>query len=721
MVSLPRDSNQFLGSPSHHIHTTILGRQHSQDSRGRLKWTYMMMEKVLLTKIRVETSLRFAIDLIPSAALACQKRKGKVVEMEDMSRVYELFWDVKRSTYRVLAGIGESSQFLAGSLLEYPSLAEIAGYGQNSRIDLDGYWSDPVVQSYTKSSNEMIPYTMKGKPLVLSWGQTPRLDSDVRVLLDSGSGTPSILASCMITYLSMTFRFPYYVRYMDIFAFIHTSNHTKVKVVKRERETTVGRTVPLLLVAPDCGESELEASVYKLFDEGGSAKASKEKETVVSDRLLARAVHNAKVRGNPIPTLPFVTSSISATPECEGEDSSHHSGANIAKAEVDSFVRPSVPVITAATTVTSTVDPAMVIKDKIVKPSPISADSTLASGTDPAMGGFMNLSGSDFLIGGIRTDTEAAEAICLRVEASNFEVYKLQDAQLKVVNDKFHKLYTNFVKMTLHLEERFYPHLLTIIAGRRWLLTHGLELANGKCLNTPKYLSALRTVISKAIKKGMQDGLAARITHGMEGHALTNVAAHNPFAEADYVSALQQLQSVNFPLLVELKTNKDARIEDLMNILRLEEHLAKRLGLNESQPHTNHLMVPIHHSLNKIIIGASALSLTLDVSNARIQRIRDDIVNHRSALRNVFTPLAKPFSAKVLMGTKGTFSTVPATVDTTKAFSITLPFASIVTPISVDYYEATSTDDQAASNESVVGESTNPFPNVDDTELVVPQ
>ncbi|PWA73479.1 P-loop containing nucleoside triphosphate hydrolases superfamily protein [Artemisia annua] len=54
--------------------------------------------KVLLTKIGVETSLRYAINLITSAALACQKRKGKVVEMEDVSRVYELFWDVKRST-----------------------------------------------------------------------------------------------------------------------------------------------------------------------------------------------------------------------------------------------------------------------------------------------------------------------------------------------------------------------------------------------------------------------------------------------------------------------------------------------------------------------------------------------------------------------------------------------------------------------------------------------
>ncbi|KAK1278155.1 hypothetical protein QJS04_geneDACA007331 [Acorus gramineus] len=53
--------------------------------------------KVLLTKIVTETSLRYAIQLITAAALACQKRKGKVVEMEDISRVYMLFLDVKRS------------------------------------------------------------------------------------------------------------------------------------------------------------------------------------------------------------------------------------------------------------------------------------------------------------------------------------------------------------------------------------------------------------------------------------------------------------------------------------------------------------------------------------------------------------------------------------------------------------------------------------------------
>nr|GFD25005.1 cold-regulated 47 [Tanacetum cinerariifolium] len=132
---------------------------------------------------------------------------------------------------------------------------------------------------------------------------------------------------------------------------------------------------------------------------------------------------------------------------------------------------------------------------------------------------------------------------------------------MKVVNDKLDKLYADFIKMTLHLEERFYPHLLTTIACRR--------------------------AISKAIEKGMQDGLAVGIAHGKEGRVLTDVATYNSSAKDDYVSALQELHNVNFSLFDELKSNKDVSVETLMIILRLEKFLAERLGLNESQPHVD--------------------------------------------------------------------------------------------------------------------------------------
>ncbi|GKE15476.1 hypothetical protein Tco_1423053, partial [Tanacetum coccineum] len=263
---------------------------------------------------------------------------------------------------------------------------------------------------------------------------------------------------------------------MDIFAFIHTLDPTKVKVVERERikdeplllVTTV-RTVPLLPVASDRAKSKLEASVDRIFDEGGignqkkqgdsaggrqgadiqpvseavdtaiedvapvQLKCQRKRKTVVvnasepSHHHPKRAVLNADVRGEAIPTLPFVTSSVSAKLEREGRDhtdsvvgpnlrtisapqrfvisldSSHHSGANVAEAEVDSLVRSFVPVMTVVTTVTSTVDPALVVKEKPVKPFLFSTDSSSAGGADPNTGFFLDLSASDFLVSGIRT------------------------------------------------------------------------------------------------------------------------------------------------------------------------------------------------------------------------------------------------------------------------------------------------------------------------------
>jgi len=52
----------------------------------------------LLTRIGMETSLRYAIQMIMIASLCCEKRKGTEVDIEDIKRVYSLFVDVKRST-----------------------------------------------------------------------------------------------------------------------------------------------------------------------------------------------------------------------------------------------------------------------------------------------------------------------------------------------------------------------------------------------------------------------------------------------------------------------------------------------------------------------------------------------------------------------------------------------------------------------------------------------
>ncbi|CAK4672542.1 hypothetical protein LEN26_007104 [Aphanomyces euteiches] len=54
--------------------------------------------KDLLTRIAMETSLRYAIHIIMTASLVCTKRKGTEVDVADIKKVYSLFVDVKRST-----------------------------------------------------------------------------------------------------------------------------------------------------------------------------------------------------------------------------------------------------------------------------------------------------------------------------------------------------------------------------------------------------------------------------------------------------------------------------------------------------------------------------------------------------------------------------------------------------------------------------------------------
>ncbi|GKF05812.1 hypothetical protein Tco_0036480, partial [Tanacetum coccineum] len=60
---------------------------------------------------------------------------------------------------------------------------------------------------------------------------------------------------------------------IDLLSFIRTADHMKVKIAERQRaedelkllDTTVGRVVPLLPIAPARADSELEDSVDRLF------------------------------------------------------------------------------------------------------------------------------------------------------------------------------------------------------------------------------------------------------------------------------------------------------------------------------------------------------------------------------------------------------------------------------------------------------------------------
>ena len=50
----------------------------------------------VLSRIGMETSLRYSIQLITTASLVARKRKGTEVSIDDVKRVYSLFLDESR-------------------------------------------------------------------------------------------------------------------------------------------------------------------------------------------------------------------------------------------------------------------------------------------------------------------------------------------------------------------------------------------------------------------------------------------------------------------------------------------------------------------------------------------------------------------------------------------------------------------------------------------------
>nr|GEY71433.1 hypothetical protein [Tanacetum cinerariifolium] len=612
-------------------------------------------------------------------------------------------------------------------------------------------------------------------------------------------------------------------------------------------------------IAPDRADSELEASVERLFDEGGSGTQMEQRDfarggldanihpvvkavnTVVEDvalvqarrqekrksmvvdvggvsrlpkklkedhetlsgasvggkspsalqRLLAEAMLNAKFEVAAISTLPFVTAYVSTTPKCEdgdatdfvaepnlhtigasqrfviSSDSSHHSGPTIVEAEVDSLVRSSAPIMTTATTVTFTVDSALVPKEKPVKPLyfllillqlaesiptlVMTHGSRLNDGhvcremvdefAHPKF--FASVRGmehdqlfTEFNVGSARQMSLSAE---VRMHAEynvkdkrrlksvvkrQDELLKARDREIKNLKAQLLLKATEAGRNDILEKERNALDVKVIdleasVVGKECDLTdlnaqlksiksqngnfadrvHELEISStglqekitvyDNCMEQLEEFQDDRigAAISRAIEKGMQSGLAAAVDHGREGRSLTDVAAYNLDPEADFNSSLQKFREVDFPLLVELKSHKDASTEDIMNVLRLEGALADASGINDLQPDIEQLKVPIHRSEDQVVLGETSLLFSL-----------------------------KPLSVTSLMGEASTSGVVPATSVTTTAISTTFASTSSIRPISIDDYEIVGVDGQegaGTNGQPVADGNVAPFPNIE--------
>ncbi|GJZ78849.1 hypothetical protein Tco_0643686 [Tanacetum coccineum] len=154
-------------------------------------------------------------------------------------------------------------------------------------------------------------------------------------------------------------------------------------------------------------------------------------------------------------------------------------------------------------------------------------------------------------------------------------------------------------KLSVDFDEELYPHMLTAIAGRHWVIGHGMRVAVMKCAESFELSQAFANVVSSGLAKGMSEGLKYVIEHGKAGRDLTIVESYDLEADGKYVHALQKLKDLKYPLLEKLEKLKDAPIEVIMASLYLESDSEEDAPkwIRDLRPISSQLKIPIYHEV----------------------------------------------------------------------------------------------------------------------------
>nr|GEX38904.1 reverse transcriptase domain-containing protein [Tanacetum cinerariifolium] len=124
--------------------------------------------------------------------------------------------------------------------------------------------------------------------------------------------------------------------------------------------------------------------------------------------------------------------------------------------------------------------------------------------------------------------------------------------------------------LSIDFDKELYPHMLTAIACRRWMIVRGLRLAVMKCDESIELRQAFTDVVLAGIAKGLSEGLKHGVEHGQAKLDLEAIEAYDPEAEAKYITALHALKNLKYPIVDQLKSLKDAQMDVIMASLHLE-------------------------------------------------------------------------------------------------------------------------------------------------------
>nr|GEY57506.1 hypothetical protein [Tanacetum cinerariifolium] len=149
-----------------------------------------------------------------------------------------------------------------------------------------------------------------------------------------------------------------------------------------------------------------------------------------------------------------------------------------------------------------------------------------------------------------------------RIKAAFEEFKKYEDDR---VSSRCAKMDARLGALSIDFDEELYPHMLTVIVDRRWVIGHGLRLAIMKCAESRELRQVFANVVSAGIAKGMSEGLKHGVEHEKAKVDLAAIEAYDPEADTKYVAALHALKDLKYPLVDQLEKLKDAFIDVIIS------------------------------------------------------------------------------------------------------------------------------------------------------------
>ncbi|GJU16351.1 hypothetical protein Tco_1144317 [Tanacetum coccineum] len=159
-------------------------------------------------------------------------------------------------------------------------------------------------------------------------------------------------------------------------------------------------------------------------------------------------------------------------------------------------------------------------------------------------------------------------------------------------------------KLSIEYDEELYPHMLSTIAERRWLISHGLRLAAMSTLESQEVRQSFGDVVKCALARGKAEAMEELHEKKLLTVPAAQVPGYNQKAYEELVAAMNAMKLLELPHIAQLERDQDYPIDVIMAGLTLARHATEGAEAQPDyflKPDVAQLQVPIFASPRDIL------------------------------------------------------------------------------------------------------------------------